>query len=291
MSPADAPLFSTLWTRSVQAPARGVALARERSWILAWDQTHWLYLFDHCGHRQAQIRPPSDVVHACSADDGSAYVAIGAGGEIWWLTPDLTIRWQLNLTPPLVAVALDPFGQYLAVSDQRGVVHLFTCLGQMVATVQSPRPIHHLAFVPTAPLIAASADFGLVGAFDLTGQWHWRDAVVVNVGGLATSGGASQILLACFSHGLQGYGKGGENLGRIPVDVPCRLVSATFDGQRLLVADMGSQLILCDRAGHKLAGFSCPAPVAALALSALGDHTVVGLTDGSVHCLGIKSRA
>src|SRR5438552_11814364 len=129
MNPGQPTLsFQPAWSQSLNGSPRGLALVRERDWILAWDQNHWLYLFDHAGHGQGQVRFAGRLVAACCADDGSAYAAVGNRGEICWLAPDLTTRWQHALSSPAVTVTMDPFGQYLAVSDDRGNVHLFNRL-------------------------------------------------------------------------------------------------------------------------------------------------------------------
>src|SRR5262249_7646399 len=116
-SPVPVPTRATIqpaWTHALSARPRGLALARERGWLLAWDDNNWLYLLNHAGQRQAQVRQAASLAAACCADDGSAVGAAGAGGEIWWLAPDLTTRWERALAVPALAVATDPFGHYLA---------------------------------------------------------------------------------------------------------------------------------------------------------------------------------
>src|SRR5262245_41190332 len=91
-SSPPAPLKRSLrpvWSQALGTQLRGVALAREKGMLLAWDDTHTLYLLKQHGERQAQRRL-AGVVAGCAADDGSAYAAAGGGGEVWWLMPDLT---------------------------------------------------------------------------------------------------------------------------------------------------------------------------------------------------------
>src|SRR5205814_3288339 len=106
-------LMRLLWTQSLSARPRGLALAREKGWTLAWDETDWLYLLNQKGERQAQFHAPGALAAACCSDDGSAYVAVGGRGEIWWLAPDLMTRWERSLPAPALAAALDTFGQYV----------------------------------------------------------------------------------------------------------------------------------------------------------------------------------
>src|SRR5260370_37388995 len=139
------------WSLTLGAALRGLVPARERGWLLAWDVAHWLSLLDRRGERQAQRRTPGPLAAAAAADDGSAYAAVGVGGEIWWLAPDLSTRWEGQVPEAAAAAALDPFGQSLAVATQRGGLHVFNCLGQPVWQTQNPRPLVHLAFIPAAP--------------------------------------------------------------------------------------------------------------------------------------------
>src|ERR1700724_2930009 len=103
MNPVESPpphakfAFQPAWAHSLSAGPRGVALVRERDWVLAWDHSHWLYLLNHAGQRQGQIRFPGALVCVAAADDGSAYAAAGSKGELCWLAPDLMSRWQKNL--------------------------------------------------------------------------------------------------------------------------------------------------------------------------------------------------
>ena len=46
--------------------------------------------------------------------------------------------------------------------------------------------------------LVASADYGLVGSFDVRGEWRWRDGLVAHVGGLAVNGDGDQLVLVGF---------------------------------------------------------------------------------------------
>jgi hypothetical protein len=270
------------WSHPLPANPQGVALARERGWVLAWDVNHWLYLLNRSGERQAQWHAPAPLAGACCADDGSAYAAVGARGEAWWLAPDLMPRWERALPYPATAVALDPLGHYLAACDNRGNLHLYDLTGRPVFRVPTPRPLHHLAFVPAAPFLMGSADYGLVACFDAAGRQVWRDGLVAHVGSLAVTGDGSLAVLACFSEGLQRYSVTGQNLGRLALAEPCRLAAVTFDGRFLLAAGLDPQLRLLDRDGQTLCTHTLDQPVAGLALGALGDQAVVALNDGPI---------
>lgn len=280
--PPSSVTFRPAWSASLGSLPVGLALARERDWLLAWDQSHWLYVLNHAGQRQGQFRFRGNLAGAFCADDGSAYAAIGNKGEIVWLAPDLMPRWQHTLPNPALTCAMDPFGQYLAVADTRSHVTLFNNQGQQKVSLQTPRPMHYLAFVPQTPVLIGCADYGLVGGFGLEGSMHWRDGLVAHAGSLSVNGDGSRILIACFSEGLQGYDLNGKKLERLPVIEPYRLASQSFIGQYILVAGMSNRLYLLDSAGKGLGSQPVGKSIAAVALSALGDQATVALTDGPI---------
>jgi hypothetical protein len=264
------------------ARPRGLAPARETGALLAWDENSWLYLLNRKGARQAQVHGAAALTAACSADDGSAYAALGSRGEVWWLAPDLMPRWQRTVPFPPLAAALDPFGQYLAVSDARGHLHLFDRHGRARFRLQTPRPLYHLAFVPEAPRLVGCADFGLVACFDLSGRGVWRDGLVAHLGALAVSGDGARVVLACFTDGLRAYALDGRKLGGQTLPEPCRLVVLSYDGRVTLAGGLGSRLLLLDPGGHTLSDFVLDKPAVAVALAPLGESAAVALPDGRI---------
>src|SRR5262245_36399791 len=122
--------FDPLWRQSLQAPASGLGLARENGRLLAWDANGWLYLFNHAGRGQGQVRFTEPILEACIADDGSAILVSGKAGLVRLLAQDFTVRWETRLRRGLVAAALEPLAYTLIVSDDQGGITLFRGDGQ-----------------------------------------------------------------------------------------------------------------------------------------------------------------
>jgi hypothetical protein len=280
--------FQPAWSYQLAHGARGLALARERNWLLAWDTQHRLYLLNHAGEVQAQRLFPGVLTAACCADDGSAYAAVSERGEVQWLAPDLMPRWQRTVPHRAVGAALDSLGQYLLVADSRGQVHAFDRLGRSVGRIESPRPLCHLSFAPAAAAIVGAADFGLVGCFDLAGKWHWRDGPVSHIGSLAVRGDGGRVVLACFTQGLQTYHGDGTRPAAPAVTWPCRLAALSYDGRLTLVAWLNQQLLLIDPDGQNLCTHPFEEPIVALALGALGTRAVAALASGTVQGLKVS---
>jgi hypothetical protein len=278
-----------LWSQTTSASLCGLSLARERGWVLAWDAQHWLYLFNQAGQRQAQRPAPTALSAACCADDGSCYAATGVDGPVWLLAPDLTPRWERSVSRP-VALALDPFGQYLAVAAGDGTLHVFDRTGRSRWQTANPRPLRHLAFVPERPVLVGSADFGLVACFDATGRCLWRDGLVAHVGSLATTGDGSMVALACFTEGLCCYALEPRRQWLVPQAAPCRLAAVSYSGDQLLTAGLDPRLFLRERAGAVRGEFTLDRSPVALALGALGEIAFAALPDGKIVALETQGR-
>lgn len=277
-----------LWTNALVNAPRGLGLSREKGWLLVWDDQHWLYVLNQSGEVQSQRRFAGKLVSACCDDDGTSFAAVGSRGQVLWLAPDLMPRWERTMPSKAVAATLDSFGQYLAVSDTKGNLHVFDRLGRLVCQVNSPRPLHHLSFIPAAPFLVGTADFGLVACFDLGGRWVWRDGLVAHVGALAVCGAGDFIQLACYSEEIHGYSLTGQKLACPPVGRPCRQVSVSFDGRRMLIAGLPSHLLVLDAAGNCLHSSPLDRQIVAMALAALGDRAYLALDDGAL--LGLDLR-
>src|ERR1700688_677492 len=109
----------SLWTLSTGSPIRAIALAREADRLLVRDDSQAVYLITAKGSMQAR-KTIAGLTASCASDDGSALAAVGSSGQVWWLTPDLTARWERAVPAAALAVATDSFGQYLAVADKKG---------------------------------------------------------------------------------------------------------------------------------------------------------------------------
>jgi len=280
-----------MWSQTLQAAPRGLVLAREKGWLLAWDEARWLYLLHPGGRLEGQTRQGVTIAAACCADDGSALAVVGSDGEVFWLAPDLTVRWQHQLAARPVAAALDSFGQYLAVADAAGTLHVLDHLGRVVTTAEGPLAFHHLAFVPAAPVLMASAELGLIACLDLAGKTTWRDSLVIHVGGLAVTSGGEQILLACFTEGLHRYTVGGRRLKAISTVEPWQRVAVSADGRHILAAGLSRRAYLLDDHGRTRRTLHLDHPPSAIALDPLGRAAYATLPDRRLLAFDLGEQA
>jgi hypothetical protein len=274
-----------LWSCKTAAAPRGLALARERGCFLVWDADGTLKLFNRSGEPQARVQTPDALTDACCADDGSLFAAVGARGQVWLLAPDLTPRWERTVPQRGTAIALDPFGQYLAAGDGAGGLSLFDRKGQSRWRVENARPLQHLAFIPERPALAAAADFGLVACFDLSGNALWCDSPMAHTGSLTVSGDGTTIALACFSDGLVCYSLTDPKRRCVGAAGPCRLAAISYDGDAFLTADLANRLHLRDAAGAVRDEWPLESAPTDLVMAALGEESVIALADGCIMAL------
>lgn len=282
------PAIRPAWTLSLGARLRGLSLAREKGWLFVWDENHWVHLFDTRGKKQGQVHASDKLTAVCPADDGSILALVGRHGQVWWLAPDLSPRSETTVSQRLVAAAVDPFGQYLAVADGNSQLHILDRRNRPVVHTETPRPLHHLAFIPALPLLAGGADYGLVACYDLSGNCTWRDGLVAHLGGLACAGDGEPITLACFSEGLVRYSPTGAKRSTWNLNDAARLTALSFDGRYTLTITHGHKAVLCDEQGHTQAEYPLPSSAAGLALAPLANEAYIAQTDGTLLCLDLS---
>jgi hypothetical protein len=250
--------------------------------LLIWDGEHNLVRLDRLG--QVVVRRPATgpLVSAVCSDDGNTLAAIGKRGHVWMMSADLTTTWERSLPRRPVALALEHLGRLLAVADEAGGVQVLDSTGKMVWNATAARPLVHLAFVPEAPVLVGSAEFGLVCAFDRMGHCMWRDGLVAHVGSLAVSGDGGRIVLACFTEGLCCYALSQPKQERLPKAGPSRLAVLSYSGQAILTVGLDGQLVLRNGGGTVRDELPLPAAPVALAMEALGDAALAALAGGEL---------
>jgi hypothetical protein len=191
-------------------------------------------------------------------------------------------RWERRLSARALACALDPFGNYLAVADAGGGLHLLDRQGKLVSQAQTPRPLAHLAFVPEEPVLLGCADFGLVAGFDRALRCLWHFGLVANVAGLAVNGDGSRLVLACYSDGLRCFSHDGRNQTHLAVADPCRLVGLSYDGRRAAIGGSKPHFFLLDVQRQTWLTYPLDSAPVALSLAALAETAFAALADETV---------
>jgi hypothetical protein len=276
-----------LWSRTLSPSLSGLTSARERGWLLAWDAGGAVTLLDGSGTEVGGLRLTPPLAAVACADDGSA-LAVLAGERLLLLGSDLAVRWERRLDGG-TALAVEAFGQYLAVALSSGSLQVLDRRGQTISSTTTPRPLRFLGFAAEKPLLIGAADFGLVACFDLRGRWFWRDGLVARVGSLDVCG-SGQAALACFSDGLVRYGPDGVKQPPLTIGF-VRRAALSYDGASLLSLGQGKEVRLRQRNGTVLGEWEADAEPLGLVLDALGRRAALAFADGRVQLLDTERRA
>jgi hypothetical protein len=274
-----------LWSSTIPVPLRGLVLAREPGRIFAWNASSSLFSFASDGSVASHALFSAAPSALACADDGSTLAAGSLAGQVWWLNGALEPSLGLTVPARVTSLASTTDGEHLAIADGQGGLRVVDRRGRKLWNVTTPRPLHHLAFVPEAGLLVGCADHGLVCCFDQSGTQRWRDGLVANVGSLASSGSGHEIALACFSEGLLCYAIDRSRPEPGPWSVPCRLGALAWDGATALLAELDGLITLRDRTNRVVDQWKSSTLPVALALAPLADQAVVGTAEGRVFLL------
>lgn len=275
-----------LWSQPLPAAPVGLSLARETGSALVWDADGWLHLFNQRAQKQGQSRVEG-LRCAAITDTGNTVIACTAAGLVRCLAPDFSTRREVNLSAPPLSLASDPFGNHLAVADDRAQVHWLLPSDAPPRVLTAYRPLHHLAFVSGEPILVGAAELGLVQAWDLSGEVLWRDSPLVRTAALSVDGAGQSILLSAFSDGIQRWTKDGKKKDRIPTPAPCRLLTQSYSGDLIIAVGLDSAWWVFQRVAeeYQLAGnHEVDAPILAMSAAPLGDRVWLALADRRLTC-------
>jgi hypothetical protein len=269
------------WSRPT-SPLLGLAAAGESGHLFTWAEPPQITLWRAGEIVQQRSAALALRAGACAAD-GKTYALASATGRLWLLGEDLRTRWESQLPGGAVALALDPLGELLAASDDKGGLHLLQArTGKGIWRAESPRPLRHLAFVPEAPLLIGAADTGVVLAFDPRGKCLWRQGVAANLGSLAVSGDGKLIALAGYGEGPCCFDPTGHRQAHLRKLGACRRLALSFDGRMVVTEDLDGVLHLATSGCVKLEAYTPQGRVLDLALSPLGDTLAVAFQSGGL---------
>ena len=273
---------SVKWTFGTEGPLVGLQLAREAGGVLAADETGGLYRLDRRGQFSAVTRVRDPIRAVAFSDDATAATAIVGSSALHRFDGNLQTKWQLDLPDECLTVAMDPFGQYVAVSLASGMNVVYDAQKRRVCQFESIRPLAHIQFLVTESAMIAAADHGLLCCVSLTGERFWQEKIWSNVGGLATAEDGEYIYVAAYAHGVQVFDADGDAVGSYVVDGTIKRVASSYEPYRIVVSTLERQLDLLDPDGEMLWTAPTPADVVGLACDPLGEFVVCGFDDGHV---------
>jgi hypothetical protein len=223
---------------------------------------------------------------ACCAGDGKSFGLVG-GDKVWLLGEDLKVQWEKSI-PGAVSVALDSFGERVAVADGAGGLHLFDRTGRLLWSTTTARPLRFLMLIAEAARLIGCADFGLVVAFDAAGNCVWREPPLTHIGSLSAGANGDIVTLACYGDGVYSYDLRQRQLHKVPGTAACRFAEVSYDGGTFLTAGLDERICLRDAKGVLHAEHHLAAMPVALGLLPPDNRIVVALANGSVQMLAAR---
>jgi hypothetical protein len=275
------------WSRGTP-PLLGLACAAESRHLFTWADPPQLTLWrdgEVLQRRQAALQLRAG---ACAAD-GKTYAVATRTGRLWLLGEDLRTRWESQLPTGAVALALDPLGELLAASDDKGGLHLLrTATGKGLWRAEVPRSLHYLCFVPEAPLLVGAADAGVVVCFDPKGALRWRQGLAANFGSLAVQGDGKLVVVAGHGEGPCCFDPTGQRQPLLRKLGPCRRLALSYDGRMVLTEDSDGVLHFWTSGCVELDTHTPPGKLLDMALSPLADSITLGLQEGGLLEVGLQ---
>jgi hypothetical protein len=259
-----------------------MSIVREGNYLFVWDANHCLQLFSAQGALQARAKIPGELAAAAAADSGEGYVAATRDGRLFSLGPDLSVRRSRQFRRGILALALDPHGNYLLFADANSGLGMAGIDGSSCWYERAPCPFVYLAFLPVAPFVVGCSTLGLSACYSFQGHSIWQNSLVCHIGALAIRGVDGLCALSCISEGLQLYSYAGKDLGRRRLSEPCRLVSAPFASELFLTAGLSNRIGLVNQECEPLAELTLDKPARHIAISAAGDQGFAALPGGGL---------
>ena len=265
------------WGFRPDGPLAAMAYARESGDTYALDEKGHLYRLDRGGRLASVNRLPDRILDIAWSDDGSLGAAVVDERTLMTLTGDLKVRWKLDVPDDILGIAVDPFGQYVALSMADAGNFVYTRGRHRVAAFSTIRPLTYLEWLCHEPMLLGAAEHGLLCCHSLGGERLWEEKILSNCGAMATAGDGRRTLMAGFTHGVQVFDEIGETIGAYILDGAAAIVACSFTAERIMTSTLERQLFWMDEDGDLLWFGTLPEDPVELIVDPLGDWGLVAM--------------
>ena len=270
------------WSFATDAPLVGLQFGRESGETLAADESGGLYLLDRQGQITALTRGFHGVLSIAWSDSGNGGAVLLEDRKVCRLTPRLTVDWSRELPDSPLAVAVDPFGNNIAVSMADAATIVLDWKKNLTCEFSTIRPLKFLRFVSTDRKLIGAAEYGLLCCHDFSGNELWNEKIWTNIGDLSITGKADTVLMAGFNHGIQVFDADGGQCGAYMVEGAPNRVSTTFTRERVAATTIEHYLYWMDSDGELLWATEADEDFVGLHSDPLGNGLVCGLRSGRI---------
>ena len=268
------------WSLTTDAPLVSMQLTRETGELLAADSSGGLYLLDRRGQVTSLTRGFQRLHALAWSDTGNCGAAVIGGTKLCRLNRDFKVQWSVEFPETVLAIAIHPFGNYLAVALANGSNRVYDAHKRPVGRFDTIRPLSFLQFLATEPTILGAAEYGLLCCHELDGVEIWSEKLWSSVGDVSVSGDGQTIYLASFTHGIKIFDGDGNHRGSYVVEGTPNRIAASFAPKRLVVTTLERQLYWLDSDGELLWAAHPPDDICCLGCDPLGNGIICGFNSG-----------
>jgi hypothetical protein len=242
-------------------------------------------MLDRHGRAVAVTRGFANLSALAASDTGQTVAAVVRETRLCRLDRRLDLTWSVELADTILAVAVDPFGEYIAASLANGTTQILDSQKSTVSRFETNRALSFLGFVATEPVLLGAADYGLLCSHTLDGECNWSDTLLSSVGDMAATGDGLNVYLAGFSHGVLAFDAHGTNRGSYVVEGTPHHVSASFTARRICAITLERHVYWIDAGGEMLWAAVLPDDAVRVRSSPVGNGAVCGLVSGRILAL------
>lgn len=270
------------WSVTIDAPLVGLELARETGETVALDATGGLYVLDRHGRIVSLTRGFPDPAGLAWSDTGSGGAVLTGESTVSFLDRRLKVQWTIRLREMVIALALDPWGNYLAVTLANGQNVIFDRYQRRIGRFAVAHPLCFPRFLAGPARIVAAAEYGLLCCHRLDGTPVWKEKILSSMGDLSATGDGSAVYTAQHTYGIQIFDRDGEGRGSLLVEGTANRVSTSFLAKRLAVTTVERHLYWLDDEGELLWATELPDEVCRVHCDPLGAGFVCGFYSGRI---------
>ena len=267
------------WSFRPDSPLARFAVAREVGAYFCLDESGHLYRIERDGSLGSINRLRDELVEIAWSDTGNLGAAIVGDRTLMTLDYDLKVRWKATLPDDILTIAVDPHGHYIGASLVDGGTLVFSSLKKKVSAFETIRPLAHMKFLASEPVIMAAAEHGLLCCFTLGGEKLWDEQVLSNCGSLSVTGDGRRLMMASFGHGVQVFDDVGDTVGAYMIEGTASMATASYTGDKVAAYTLERHCYWIDEDGEPLWVTELPEDAIDLAIDPLGDWVAVGLPE------------
>lgn len=270
------------WSFRPDNPLARIAVAREPGSIFCLDEAGHLYRLDRDGSLGSVNRLRDELVEIAWSDTGNLGAAIVGSRGLMTLRHDLSVRWTITLPEEILSLAVDPHGHYICATLADGGTVVYSSLKKKVCAFETIRPLAHIRFLASEPVLIAAAEHGLLCCYTLGGEKLWDEQVLSNCGSLSVSGDGGRLMMASFTHGVQVFDDIGESVGAYMVEGTASMAATSFTGDKVAAYTLERHCFWIDEDGEPLWMGELPEDAIDIAIDPLGDWIALGLPEAGI---------